>query len=49
MARDMKLLLLDVRKVTISIFIAKLPKIIDAIFIPIPITSNIMVIVHAHI
>lgn len=41
--------LLAVRKVDISMLIAKLPKIMEAILIAIPMNSNTTVIVHAHL
>ena len=41
--------LLDVRKADISMLIAKLPKIIEATSIAIPMNSNIIVIVYAQL
>jgi hypothetical protein len=41
--------LLTVRKVDISMLIAKLPKIIETTLIAIPMNSNTTVIVHAHL
>lgn len=41
--------LLAVIKVDISMLIAKLPKIMEAILIGIPMNSNTTVIVHAHL
>jgi hypothetical protein len=38
----------ELKKVTISIFIARFLKTIEATFIPISINSKIMVAVHAH-
>jgi hypothetical protein len=43
------LLLLVVRKVDVSMLIAKLPKIIEATSIAIPMNSNTTVIVHDHL
>jgi hypothetical protein len=41
--------LLTVRKVDISMLITKLPKIIETTLITIPMKSNTIVIVHAHL